>query len=110
MFKIDPAPTFTCPVRLSVPGSDAAVPVTLTFKHKRARELDAWLKASRDRENDAEFLAEVIAGWAGIGDSEGKPVPYSREALELLLDAYPSAGLELLLAYRRQLADARAKN
>lgn len=110
MFKLDPAPTFEATVRLSVPGSDAGVPVKITFRHKRTRELDAWLKGAADRPNDAAYLAEVIAGWSGIGDSEGQPVPFSTKALEQLLDAYPSASVELLLAYRRQLADARAKN
>ena len=31
-------------------------------------------------------------------------------ALAALLDAYPSAGQELVRHYRRELADARAKN
>ncbi len=110
MFKLVPNPTFTCPVRLSVPGTDQAVPVNITFKHQTARELDVWLKASRERENDADFLGDVILGWTGVAGADDKPVEYSKAALAQLLDAYPSAGLELLLAYRRQLADARAKN
>lgn len=110
MFKIVPNPTFTCTVRLSVPGTDLPQAVQVTFRHKTARELDAWLRSARERASDADYLHEVIASWSGIAGADDKPLPYSREALAALLDAYPAAGAELVLAYKRQLADARAGN
>lgn len=110
MFNIIPKPTFTCAVRLSVPGSDAPVAVQFTFRHKSARELSRWLASSVERASDAELLAEVIDGWAGVAGVEGAAVPYSADNLAALLEAYPAAGKELVLAYHRQLADARAKN
>jgi hypothetical protein len=110
MFKINPSPTFTLTVRLSVPGSDADAPLTFTFRHKGARDLSRWLQSAASRGSDAEFLGEVIADWSGVVDESGAAVPYSQETLAALLDAYPASASELVLAYRGQLADARAKN
>ncbi len=110
MFSIVPKPTFTCTVRLSVPGSDAGVPLQITWRHKTGRQLSAWLASSADRASDADLLAEVIESWSGVGGVDGAALPYSPENLAALLDAYPAAGKELVLAYHRQLADARQKN
>lgn len=110
MFSIVPNPTFTADVNLSVPGSDQPQRVGFTFRHKRSRELSAWLGGSGAAANDAELLGQVIVDWSGIGAEDGKPIPYTQHALEMLLDAYPSAGTEIVLAYLRQLRDARAKN
>jgi hypothetical protein len=110
MFKIVASPTFTCPVRLSRPGDEVPSSLIVTFKHKGSRDLARWLRAAKDTESDAEYLAEVIDGWSGVVGDDDKPVPFSRAALEQMLDEFPAAGAELVIAYRRQLADARAKN
>lgn len=110
MFKIVPNPSFTAVVKLSTPGSEAPGAITFTFRHKRRRELAAWVQTAVARPSDAEFLGEVIEAWAGVVGDAGEPVPYSHQALEQLLDAYPSAGVEIYRAYLAQLQDARAKN
>jgi hypothetical protein len=110
MFKLIASPTFSCPVRISVPGSDTPATLQVTYRHKTARQLTAWLMSSVDRTDDVSYLEEVIASISPLADADGKPVPYSREALELLLDQFPASGPELVQAYRKQLADARAKN
>lgn len=105
MFRITPNPTFSSPVSLSLPGSDVGQVLQVTWRHKRKREIGAALEG-----NVTEFLRSVIESWSGIVDEHDKPVPYSVEALDILLDAYPSSGAELIQAYMRQIADARAKN
>lgn len=110
MFKIIANPTFQSTVRLSVPGSDAGSPLRLTWRHKTARDLDAWLRRAREFESEAAMLAEVIEDWTGVFGPDDKPLPFSPTALAQLLDQYPAAGKELLLHYNHQLADARAKN
>lgn len=110
MFRIDPKPTFSCEVRLSVPGSDVGAPIGVTFRHKGARALQDYFRRAKDLPDDATYLAEVIQDWSGVEDADGAPVPFSFEALAKLLDAFPAAGTELLMVYRRQLQDARAKN
>jgi hypothetical protein len=110
MFKLNPNPTFTCTVRLSVPGSDASAPITFTFRHKGARDLRRWLSSAAQSADDVDFLDEVIESWSGVVSEDGSAVPYSKETLAVLLDAYPASAAELVLAYRSQLVDARAKN
>lgn len=110
MFKIIPAPTFTCRVSLSRPDADDPVEIDVTWRHKNRTELAAWRHASAKFESDEEWLGEVIAGWGRVVNEDGTPLPYSREALGVLLQSFPSAALELLNAYGRRLADARAKN
>jgi len=110
MFKIVAAPTFCCAVNISVPGVEKPVALQVTFKHKTSRALAAWLLSSVDRTDDASYLAEVVENIAGLADGEGQPLVYSRDVLAHLLDQFPASGPEIVQAYRRQLADARAKN
>ena len=120
MFKIIPNPTFTCPVPLSVPGVDKPLAITITFKHKSRRELAdyqarAVAVAMAAEGEDApllyvDYVAEIIDTWAGVGDAAGKPLPYSRETLAQLLEAYPASGPEIVRTYTRQLSHARAGN
>lgn len=110
MFKIVPNPTFTFPVKLSRPDSDAPATVTVTFRHKGARALQEWLKAAGTSGDDAAYLDQVIDSWSGVEKDDGAPLPYSVDALRTLLDAFPSSGRELVQAYHSRLSDARAKN
>lgn len=110
MFKINPNPTFECDVLISVPGSDNPQALRVTFRHKGLRDLEAWRAKATEKPSDSEYLDEVIAGWSGVFGPDEKPVPYSIESLAMLLDAYPSASVEIFIAYVRQLRDARAKN
>jgi hypothetical protein len=110
MFKLIPNPTFTCDVNLSVPGTTVPAKIRLTFRHKTSRQLAAWTAEAGAHSDDASYLDQVIESWMGVEGEGGALVAYSREALAQLLDAYPAAGAELFMAYRRQLQDARAKN
>lgn len=113
MFSIVPNPTFTCRVPLSRPDADAAVPVSFVFRHKGVSELGEWLRNAAEGKyrDDVEFLGEIIEGWgAEIVDERGQPAPYGAENLARLLNAFPGAGNEIVLAYRKRLKDARLGN
>ena len=119
-FKIDPSPTFVADVPLSVPGDDRPKLLKLTFRHKGRRALaDYQARAVMvAQQADApgaeaalvEYVAEIIEGWVGLVDAEGRPLPYTPENLALLLDNYPAAGAEIVRFYNRQLGHARAGN
>lgn len=57
---------------------------------------EAALSAAEDRttidsardlvEHDAAQIEAVVRGWEGVVDPEGKPVPFSREALRMAID------------------------
>lgn len=113
MFTIVASPTFTCKVPLSRPDADVPVQVTFTFRHKTARQLEDYLRRARTGaiETDADLVAEVVEGWGPeIKDENGAQVPYSREALEKLLDQFNGAATEIVIAYRKRLKDARLGN
>ncbi len=111
MFRLDPNPTFTARVALSVPGAEQPVNVTFTFKHKGVRALADWRRRAAEMTDDLQLVSEVVEGWgAEILGPDDQPVPFSAEALAKLIDAYPASGREIATAYIRALTDARLGN
>lgn len=115
-FRLNPAPLFAAVVQLTVPGSADTAALSLTFKHQGRKALDAWVRRPGQIAegaaalNDAEYLAEVVAGWDGVQDAAGEPLPFTPAAFADLLDAYPAAGTEIFSAYVKALTESRAKN
>ena len=104
MFKIQPNPTFTAKVGISVPGTAKPAEIEVEFKFlKRSAVKEFWDTLTGDRK-DAEALAEVIVGWKGVDQ------PYSPAALETLLDNYPAAARDLFNAFSNELMASRQKN
>lgn len=103
MFKLNPDPTFRASVAISVPGSDKPQTIAVDFKHLPKSALRDYFSGIEGK-TDGEALGAIIAGWSGV-DTD-----YSPEALDLLLDNYPTAAAELFDAYRRELLDASRKN
>jgi hypothetical protein len=89
MFKLNPQPTFTAPVALSVPGLSEPLEVLFTFKHKGKDALGKWV-ATATQKMDAEALGEVVCGWAGVKDEDGKVVGYrGNNSVDYALDGSP---------------------
>ena len=109
MFKIDPSPTFTANVKLTVPGQDVPALVAFEFRHQGRAALKAWLDRAAG-ETDAALLGDVIAGWQDVADAKGAPLAYGAKPLAALLDAYPAAGAEIFHGYLAALTESRAKN
>lgn len=109
MFKLNPKPTFTAPVALSVPGLSEPLEVLFTFRHKGKEALAKWV-ATASQKLDAEALSEVVCGWAGVKDEDGQDVPYTLTALSALLENYPASQGEVFRAYLRELTEAKRKN
>ncbi|MEY2686558.1 MAG: hypothetical protein RL375_756 [Pseudomonadota bacterium] len=109
MFQLDPAPTFDASVSISVPGQADGIALQVTFRHKRKTAIADWISRARGR-SDAEILDEVIERWSGVHNAAGKDVPYSREALDTLLENYPAAKDDLFQTYLRELTEAKRKN
>lgn len=127
MFKIVPDPTFRAPAALTVPGKDKPVQLVIEWRHRDRNGLQQWLDdlspqkppATADGEppkllppklSDVDGLAAVIADWDGVCDEEGNAVPFSKEILGKVLDAYHNAGAELVRAYVRALTESRLGN
>lgn len=103
MFKLQPNPTFKAQVGIAVAGQDKPAEIEVEYKYLGKSRLKSYFEAL-DGKSDAEALAEIMVGWAGI-DAD-----YSPAALATLLDNYPTAAADLFEAFRRELLEARRKN
>lgn len=109
MIKLNPDPTFETLVKITVPGHPAPVEVPMTFRHMPTDERVEWLKASAEKKM-VDALPEIIVDWKGVMGDDGQVVPYSKEALNTLLNNYPAAATEILRAWGAELLESRIKN
>lgn len=107
MFNLDPNPTFTAPVPLSVPGLQQPLEVNFTFKHLTRTALEKWL-SRYVKKRSHEVLAEVVTDWEI--KRNGEAVPYSVSALAELCEAYTPARGEISDKFLAELTEAKRKN
>jgi hypothetical protein len=62
-----------------------------------------------DMDRISELAGQVLVGWSGITDDDGKAVPFSQKALEQLLDV-PMLAVMIVKAYLDSLKGAKRKN
>jgi len=62
-----------------------------------------------DLERFTEIAADLLVGWSGINDDNGKEVPFSQKALERLLEV-PFLAVAVLKAYMDSIKGAKRKN
>jgi hypothetical protein len=58
---------------------------------------------------DSAIAAEVLVGWSGVTDDEGKEIPFSQKSLDQLLDV-PLLATSIVVAYFASLQGAKRKN
>ncbi len=105
VFKIQPAPTFTVSVDIPRHGEEPAK-IKVTFKHKSRDEMRDFLERAdkSDASQDVTLVNEMIAGW------EGPDMPFSDEAVALLIQNFQGAVPALVQAYSLEILQARRKN
>ncbi|AQW29527.1 phage tail assembly chaperone [Ralstonia syzygii subsp. celebesensis] len=108
MFSINPKPTFAAEVAIPVAGGGTEK-LQLVFKHKTRDEVKAFFAqagagAGADDQSDADVLLEIVAGWEDVD------VPFSREALDQLVQNYPSAPRAIFDTYLAELTGQRRGN
>lgn len=109
MIKLVANPTFEHTVKLTVPDLIEPVEVLMKFKYMTAAQSAEWFKDVGDKPIGS-ALAEIITGWTGVMDEQGKEAPYSNETLQQLLTAYQPAALEIVRAWQQGLTESRVKN
>lgn len=103
MLKLQPFPTFKCPAHISIAGQERPIEIEVEFKYFGKKDLAAYY-AGLAGKSDADGLSEIMVGWGKVD------APYSREALETLLENYPRSAADLFEAFRRELLEAKRKN
>ena len=62
-----------------------------------------------DLERITEIAKEVLIGWSGIIDDDGKEIPYSEKALAQLLEV-PLLAVSIIKSYMDSIKGAKRKN
>lgn len=109
MIKLIPNPTFEQTVKLTVPDLLEPVEVVMKLKYMTAAQSGEWFKVSSEKPIDV-ALAEIVVGWSGVMDEQGKEAAFSKEGLQQLLIAYQPAALEIVRAWQQGLTESRVKN
>lgn len=78
------------------------------IKRSHFNAMTAKVRAGETSETD--MLSEVIAGWDEKAEGSLVDVPYSREALDDLLDTFWGAGSDIVTAYIRGRSEAKSGN
>ncbi|MHB1098251.1 MAG: hypothetical protein ACYCZR_01735 [Burkholderiales bacterium] len=95
MFRIALEPTYTIPVEIDIPGKSPKPSFDATFRRLSKSEYQGLMESNP---NPSELAREVLVGWRGVVDGEGREIPFSAEALDALLDILPVAD-SIFLAY-----------
>lgn len=85
MFKISQSRTFTSPVNFKIPadgGTHQSGSFVAEFKRLTVSEMRDLPKDV----SDAEVARRVVVGWNEVADDDGKPLTFSAEAFDKLLD------------------------
>lgn len=105
MFVLQPKPTFKAEVVIPTPTGEGKI--TFEFKHKGRKALKAFFESLGEGDTarpDSEALLDLIADWSGVDEK------FSPEALDMLLDNYPSSAKAIFEAYNKGLFEGRQKN
>lgn len=114
MLKLNPNPTFSDEIEITVPGQKEPGSISLTFKYRSRKEYVEFL-SSLEEEKDkaekvvkpgktvAEALPEFVLGW-------DLPEEFTAKNVAIFLNNYPAAYGEIFAAYSRLLFESRVKN
>ena len=106
MFALQPKPTFKAEVTIATPGGNEGK-IKFEFKHMGKKALKAFFESIGEGETarqDSEALLDLVAGWEGVDEK------FSPEALDALLDNYPSASQAIFTTYHKALIEGKVKN
>lgn len=103
MFKLQPKPTFKARVPITLPGETRAAEIEVEFKHLSVEQVREFFEGLVGK-TDAQALGEIVVGWSGVDQA------FSPEALDTLLNNFPSASGSFFDIFRRELLEGRRKN
>jgi hypothetical protein len=115
-FVLQQSPTYNWPVRILIPTDGRREQFTFTAKFNRLKQsrIKELVEISQDPSaadaiSDAELLGELLAGWDDVVDDAGKPVPFSKLALEQLAELAGVPG-QIVEQFIGSLKEAKRKN
>jgi hypothetical protein len=99
--SLEPDAAFMADVGIHVPGK-GTVEVTFTFKHRGKKELDAFLKESKGKD-DAAYIMMIASGW----ELEEE---FNKKNVETFITKRHGSALAITDTYFSELLGAKEKN
>lgn len=121
-FKLQQSATYVWPVKIVLPidgGKRETHTFDATFRRLPQSRINEIIKLAKLQERgrldedqeleDQDAAREIMTGWDGVQDDDGKAVPFSEGALTQLLEIPTVAG-QIVRAWFGSLAEAKRKN
>jgi hypothetical protein len=121
-FKLQQSATYVWPVKIVLPidgGKRLTETFDATFRRLPQSRINEIIKLARLQERgrleddqeleDQDAAREIMTGWDGVEDDDGKAIPFSEAALKQLLEIPTVAG-QIVKAWFGSLAEAKRKN
>ncbi len=108
-FRLAQKPTYEVAVTVTFPVDGGRVEkhqFHARFKRLSQTQIEATLA---EKPSDRELLRDVLVGWRGVQDEDGKELDFTDEAREQVLDVYPMQPT-LARAFLDSVLQAREKN
>ena len=103
--RLNPAPTFRAKVGIPVPGQEKPEVIVCEFKHMTRDAFRAFSEqVNAGTVSEVDSLMAMLAGWDGVD------APFSREAVQTMVQAYHGAAYAIAQDYARELTAARLGN
>ena len=109
---LDQEDTFPWPVTINLPndGKYEQHKFKCIFKRiNQSRNKELLDLVAEGKVSDQEVCREVLAGWSGIEDKDGKEVKFTKTTLTQLIEV-PLAATEIGEAYFKSVTGAKTKN
>lgn len=102
-FVLNQSPSYTWPVKITLPvdGRKEVHTFDAEFKRLPQTRINELIQTLRDQERgrrdddlvqDTDACREVLVGWSGVVDDDGKAIPFSEATMNKLLDIPTVAG------------------
>lgn len=112
-FVLKQSDTYSWPVTFNVPvdgGRHDSQTFDASFKRKPQKWIrDIVKRIDADDVIDTDVARQVLVGWSGVNDENGKEIPFSQKALDQLLEV-PTLASAIVLAYFNSVAGVKVKN
>jgi hypothetical protein len=115
-FVLQQSPTYKWTVRILIPTDGKREQFTFTavfnrLKQSRLKELKAISDdpSLAAESSDVDVLMEVMADWEDVKDDQGKPVAFSRLAVEQIAEL-PGVGGQIVEQFLSSFTEAKRKN
>lgn len=114
MFKLGKSDRFLYPVKVEIPGEDGRTRTEsfdALFRRASREEFQAKMEDAKTGELDDLTLArEVLLGWRGVQDEDGRELEFSATNCELLLNVWPVCPAVVQAWLEAHSPKGRAKN